>query len=76
MGAADHLESDIRIMHERFIRAMDGRLPTMPDESKERYFGVLTSLVVKLERDDKPMKDVVQEMMAEAATLILQEMQR
>jgi len=76
MDAADRLQAEIDTMHERFVRAMTRRLPTVPSDSKERYFGVLSLLVSKLEADDKPMREILQEMMAEAATVILQEMQR
>jgi hypothetical protein len=44
-------------------------------DAKERYFGLLSRLVEKLETVDKPMREIMQEMMSEAATLILQEMQ-
>jgi hypothetical protein len=54
---------------------MESRLPGMALATKERYFAVLSSLVGKLETAEKPMREVMQEMMAEAATLILQEMQ-
>lgn len=73
--AADHLDAEIRTMHDRFVRAMTSRLPTVPADSKERYFGVLSVLVAKLEAGDKPMREILQEMMAEAATAIMQEMQ-
>jgi len=75
MAAAHPLDSEIHTMHDRFVRAMAGRLPAVPSDSKERYFGVLTLLVTKLEDPAKPFKDILQEMMAEAATVILQEMQ-
>jgi hypothetical protein len=54
---------------------MDGRLGAMSAETKERYFAVLSSLVTKLETSEKPMREIMQEMMSEAVTLILQEMQ-
>jgi hypothetical protein len=46
----------------------------MPLEQKERYFAVLSALVGKLEAPDKPLRDILQEMMAEAATYVFQEM--
>jgi hypothetical protein len=76
MDAADPLDAEIHLMHTRFVRAMTKRLPAIPTESRERYFGVLSLLVGKLETDAKPMREILQEMMAEAATVILQEMQR
>jgi hypothetical protein len=70
------LDRQIAATHKRFVKAMEGRLPAMGLETKERYFAVLSSLVGKLETAEKPMRDVMQEMMSEAAALILQEMQR
>lgn len=67
------LEDQLRMTHERFLTAMNARLPTMPLEQKERYFAVLSALVTKLETD-KPLRDVLQEMMAEFASYMFQEM--
>ena len=67
------LENQIRMTHERFVAAMDGRVPTMNLEQKERYFAVLSSLVHRLEDETKPMKTILQEMMAEAAPLLFRE---
>ena len=47
------LDGDIAMAHERFVRAMEARLPTLELASKERYFAVLTSLVGKLEMPEK-----------------------
>jgi hypothetical protein len=69
------IDRQIVATHRRFVKAMDGRLGSMSVETKERYFAVLSTLVEKLEASGKPMREVMQEMMAEAATLILQEMQ-
>jgi hypothetical protein len=69
------LDRQIVTTHRRFVKAMDGRLGSMSAETKERYFAVLSTLVEKLEASEKPMREVMHEMMAEAATLILQEMQ-
>ena len=68
------LDSDIVATHHRFLAAMEGRLPHMPVETKERYFVVLASLVGKLEASEKPLRDILQEMVAEAATYIVQEL--
>jgi hypothetical protein len=72
---ADHLDREIHMTHERFVTAMEARLPTIPPDSKERYFGVLSLLVAKLETGGKPLREILQEMMTEAATMILHEMQ-
>ena len=69
------LDRQIVATHRRFVKAMDARLGSMSAGTKERYFAVLSTLVEKLERSAKPMREIMQEMMAEAATLILQEMQ-
>lgn len=68
------LDQDIAITHQRFVTAMEGRLPTLDMGSKERYFAVLTLLVGKLEDAEKSMRDVLIEMMAEASRHLMEEM--
>jgi hypothetical protein len=68
------LDGDIAMAHERFVRAMEGRLPNLALESKERYFAVLSALVSKLETGDKSLREVLTEMMAEAAGHLMAEM--
>lgn len=68
------LDSDIVMVHERFVQAMEARLPTLELASKERYFAVLTILVGKLESDEKTMREVLVEMMAEAGRHLMEEM--
>jgi len=74
---SDDLERDlseqIRMTHERFTDAMNGRLPAMTLEQKERYFAVLSGLVGRLEDAGKPLKTILQEMMAEAAPYLFRE---
>ena len=70
------LDSDIAGTHERCMAAMDGRLPNMELETNERYFVVLNSLVGKLEMPEKQLHEILQEMMTEAAAIIVQEMTR
>jgi hypothetical protein len=67
------LERQLRMTHDRFVVAMNARLPGMDLGQKERYFAVLSTLVGKLETAEKPLRDVLQEMMAEAAGLVFQE---
>jgi hypothetical protein len=67
------LDSDISLVHRRFLAAMESRLPAMSVDSKERYFAVLSALVGKLETQEKNLREILREMMAEAATVILQE---
>lgn len=69
------LEADIRMTQERFCLAMEVRLPDIAPDSLERYFAVLSKLVLKLEDPDKSLGQIMNEMMAEAAGVIMQEMQ-
>ena len=68
-------DRQITATHRRLIKAMGGRLDSMSLETKERYFAVLSKLVGKLEENGKTLRDILQEMMTEAASVILQEMQ-
>jgi hypothetical protein len=68
------LESQIRMTHARFGQAMAARLPGMTLEQKERNFAVLSSLVTRLEDAEKPLKTILQEMMAEAAPFLFREL--
>jgi hypothetical protein len=68
------LDKDIAFAHQRFVTAMEGRLPSLEMTSKERYFAVLTLLVGKLEADDKSLREVMVEMMAEASRHLMEEM--
>lgn len=68
------LDGDIAMAHERFVRAMEARLPTLELPSKERYFAVLTILVTKLEAQEKSLREVLAEMMAEAARHLMEEL--
>ncbi len=67
------LESQVRMTHDRFVAAMSARLPTMPLEQKERYFAVLSALVAKLETPAKSLREILQEMIAETAAYLFQE---
>lgn len=68
------LDKDIAETHKRFVSAMRARLPAMPLESKERYFALLSALVGKLEDPEKEMREILQEMMADAGAIILAEL--
>ena len=68
------LDSDIALVHERFVTAMQQRLPRMPLATKERYFALVSTLVGKLEVPEKELRDIVQEMMSTAAAILMQEM--
>lgn len=69
------LDTDIVFTQQRFVAAMEARLRAMPVEQKERYFAVLSALVAKLEDPNKSLRQVLQEMVNEAATLVLAELQ-
>jgi hypothetical protein len=61
-------------VHDRFGALMLERMRTAGDEEVERYFGMMTNLVGKLEDDDKTLRDVLREMAAEYAAVILMEL--
>jgi hypothetical protein len=64
-------------VHRRFIEVMETvRLDSISSETKERYLVVMTSLTEKLAMPSKPLSEVVSEVMAEAAPLLFQAMQR
>ena len=69
------LESDVLMTQERFCVAMETRLSSIEPDSLERYFGVLSKLVLKLEDPDKSLGQIMNEMMAEAAGVLMAEMQ-
>jgi hypothetical protein len=68
------LDGDIAMAHERFVQAMDARLPALEMASKERYFVVLTTLVTKLEMPEKNMREILSEMMAEVGRHLMEEL--
>jgi hypothetical protein len=70
------LEADIRMTQERFCVAMEQRLSSIEADSLERYFAVLSKLVAKLEDLDKGLGEIMNEMMAESAAILMQEIQR
>lgn len=72
MSEIDH---QLNALHQRFTKAMEGRLEEMGEERKERYFAVLSLLVSKLETPAKGLKEIGQEMMTDAMSFVLQEMQ-
>ena len=68
------LEKQILATQQRFQAAMKTRLTSMSLDSKERYFAVLSLLVSKLEILDKPLREVLQEVLIESAPYIAQEL--
>ena len=78
MAATDligqNLDKQIIVTQKRFQKAMKARLARMPLETKERYFAVLSVLVAKLEDPDKPLREVLQDVVIESAPYIAQEL--
>ena len=70
-AAQSDLDRQIATTHRRFVKAMDERMPDLAVETKEAYFALLTKLTDKLETPEKPLKEIVQEMMAEAMGEVL-----
>ena len=69
------LDRQLNALHQRFTKAMEGRLGEMDPDRKERYAAVLSLLVTKLESPAKGLKEIGQEMMTDAMSFVLQEMQ-
>jgi hypothetical protein len=71
------VDQEIHEIHLRYIEVMEGeRLASISDETKAHYLRILTTLTEKLAVAGKPLSEVVGEMMAEAAPLLFQAMQR
>jgi hypothetical protein len=68
------LDKDIALAHKRFVKAMEARLPSITLESKERYFAVLSLLTAKLEDPGKNLRDILNELMVEAAGHLMAEL--
>jgi hypothetical protein len=66
------LDRQIATTHRRFVKAMEERMPSLADDTKAVYFAILSKLVDKLETGDKPLKEILQEMMGEAMGDVLQ----
>jgi hypothetical protein len=71
-----HLLAQLAQTHVRFAELMEERFEHADTVDLERYFGMLSTLVGKLEDEDKPLKDVLREMAAEYAAIILAELNR
>jgi hypothetical protein len=71
---SDDLDRQITLTHERLVEAMARRLPGMRLETKERYFAALSALAARLADIDRPLRDVIQETLAETAAVLVQEL--
>jgi hypothetical protein len=74
-AAQSDLDRQIAAFHKRFVRAMEERMGDVSSETREAYLAILMKLVAKLETAEKPLKEILQEMMAEAMTEVLQMIQ-
>lgn len=73
----DPTDIEIVEIHGRFVEVMENvRLETISPETKQRYLAVMKSLTEKLAMPSKPLHEILGEIMAEAAPLIFQAMQR
>ena len=73
----DPKDQVIHEIHLRYIEVMESdRLALISDETKMHYLRALKALTEKLAVPGKPLSEVVGEMMAEAAPLLFQAMQR
>jgi hypothetical protein len=68
------LEKQITATQKRFQKAMHARLAYMSLPSKERYFAVLSLLVTQLEDVEKPLREVLQDVLIESAPYIADEL--
>src|SRR5262249_48252168 len=73
--AAADFDRLIRETHDRFVRAMNARLDTMDADTTERYFRLLSKLRASHGQPGKTPRDVRQELMPDAMSIVLQEMQ-
>ena len=74
-AAQSDLDKQIAALHKRFVKAMEERMGPVSTDTKEAYVAILLKLVAKLEASDKPLKEIFQEMMAEAMSEVLQMIQ-
>lgn len=68
------LDKQILATQQRFQKVMKTRLAYMSLETKERYFAVLSLLVSKLADPNKPLREVLQDVVIESAPYIAQEL--
>jgi len=70
-------DQEIYEAHRRYVQVMEElRLAMLSDDTKTHYLAILRSVTEKLAIPSKPLSEVVAEMMAEAAPLLFQAMQR
>ncbi len=69
-----HLKRQIAETHEIFPELMEKRLDEVGVREMESYLSVLGSLVDKLEDEDKPLREIAQEMFAKVANIVMTEL--
>lgn len=68
------LLSQVTEAHGRYREVLEERLAKAEVEDIERYFGLLSRLVDKLEDDRKTLRQVAREMVTESAAQIIAEL--
>ena len=71
-----HFLGQLPQTHARFVELMEERLAKAELEDLERYFGMMSTLVSKLEQKNKTLNEVLREMAAEYAAIVLMELNR
>jgi hypothetical protein len=69
------LDRQIGDAHERFVSGMTARLPRMSLEQKERYFAALSAVAGKVTDPERPLREIMQEVLFEIGPMLLAEMQ-
>ena len=69
-----HVLQQLTETHERFAELMEKKLGASSVDDVERYFGLLSRLIEKLEDDSKSLRDILREMVADYAAVIIAEM--
>lgn len=72
---AKDLERQIGEAHARFVAAMTERVPRMSLQQRERYFAALSALAAKVEDRERPLREVLQELLFEIGPMLFAEMQ-
>ncbi len=70
----EHLQRQIIETHQAFPGLMEKRLAEAGLHELELYLSILGTLVEKLEDEDKPLKQIAQEMFAQVAGVVMTEL--
>ncbi len=69
-----HICQQLSETHVRFSELMESRMAQAELAEVERYFALLSNLVVKLEDADLTLRDIMAEMVAEALPIVMAEL--